>query len=105
MEVIREGPLLRGTLSLRSRRCGKSRCRCLQGQPHASWYVLQSNGGRLRQLCVPKELYPVVQGAIDRYRQIRKLSEELSEITWRELASAKAKPSRGRSARERGGAA
>jgi|YNPMSStandDraft_1061717.scaffolds.fasta_scaffold16097_3 hypothetical protein len=105
MEVILEGPLLRGTLSLRSRRCGKARCRCLQGQLHASWYLVQRDGGRLRQLCIPKQLQPLVQAAIKRYQEIRTLSEKLSQIAWSRLESARALPSRRRSARGRGEAA
>ena|ERR1035438_10517394 len=50
--------LLRGTLSVRSRKCGKASCHCAHGELHASLYLVQSHGGKPRQLCIPKSWEP-----------------------------------------------
>ncbi len=46
--------LLRGTLSERSSKCGKPNCHCANDELHLSVYLVQSHGGKLRQICVPK---------------------------------------------------
>src|SRR5579859_5990845 len=45
---------LRGTLSERSGRCGKPGCHCAKGELHPSLYLVQSHGGKPRQVCVPQ---------------------------------------------------
>ena len=44
---------LYGTLSERSSKCGKPNCRCANGEGHASLYLVQSDAGKVRQLCIP----------------------------------------------------
>jgi len=43
-------------LSERLGKCGKPNCRCTRGELHKSLYLVQSQGGRLRQICVPQAL-------------------------------------------------
>lgn len=81
--------LLRGTLSLRSRRCGKSGCRCTRGEPHVSLYLVQSRKGKPRQLYVPKEWEERVRRAVTDYQELQKLVEEISEIEWTRLTEKK----------------
>src|ERR1700675_5161055 len=45
---------LRGSLSERLGKCGKPNCRCARGELHKSLYLVQSQGGKLRQICVPQ---------------------------------------------------
>lgn len=53
--LLRDPPLVQGTLYLLRRRCGKASCRCAQGVLHASWVLTRSEGGRKRLYAVPKE--------------------------------------------------
>ena len=46
---------LRGTLSERSGTCGKANCRCARGELHKSLYLVQSQAGKFRQICVPQK--------------------------------------------------
>lgn len=91
-ELIDEGPLLRGTLTLRRRRCGKAPCRCARGELHATWYLVQTNCGRPRQLSIPRQLEPRIREAADRYRQVQGLVERLSEIAWGQLEAQRRRP-------------
>jgi hypothetical protein len=77
--------LLRGTLSERAGTCGKPNCRCAQGDLHRSVYLVQSQGGKLRQLFVPQAWQDRVRAAVHDYRQLRTLLEELSELAWTRL--------------------
>jgi len=53
--LLRDQPLVPGTLYLLRRKCGKANCRCAQGSLHASWVLTRSEGGRNRLYAVPKE--------------------------------------------------
>ncbi len=84
MRLIKTAPLIHGTLALRSRACGKPRCRCGRGELHASLYLVQRKGGRLYQLCVPKAREKWVRRAVSNYRKTQALIERLSERAWSE---------------------
>ncbi len=77
--------LLRGTLSERAGTCGKPNCRCAQGELHRSVYLVQSQGGKLRQLCVPHAWQARVRAAVNDYRKLQELIEAVSELEWNRL--------------------
>jgi hypothetical protein len=80
---------LRGTLSDRSSKCGKSNCHCANGATHRSVYLVQSRAGKLRQICVPKAWQERVRQAVSDYQQMQRLIEEVSELEWRRLQERK----------------
>lgn len=88
-QLAHQRRFLRGTLSVRSRRCGKPNCRCTRGQPHVSLYLVQSHGGKPRQLFVPKPWEDRIRAAVEDYQQMQQLIEELSEMEWRRLMERK----------------
>jgi len=77
--------LLRGTLSVRSRTCGKPSCRCASGKLHSSLYLVHRQGGQLRQIFVPKEWEERVRQAVSDYQKMQQLIEEVSEQEWKRL--------------------
>lgn len=81
--------LMRGTLTIRSRRCGKPGCRCARGELHVSLYLVQSQKGNPRQIFVPKEWEDRVRRAVTDYRELQKLVEEVSELEWKRLEQRK----------------
>ena len=88
-QLIHQRRFLRGTLSVRSRRCGKPNCRCTRGEPHVSLYLVQSHGGKPRQLFVPKSWEDRIRAAVADYQQMQHLVEELSEMEWQRLMERK----------------
>jgi len=76
---------LRGTLSERAGTCGKPNCHCAQGERHQSVYLVQSQGGKLRQICVPHAWQERVREAVQTYRQLQELIEAVSELEWQRL--------------------
>jgi len=80
---------LRGALSERSRQCGKPNCRCAQGHPHTSLYLVQSHEGKPRQICVPKVWEQRIRQAVTGYQQMQRLIEEVSELEWKRLQERK----------------
>jgi hypothetical protein len=90
-QLVHQALFLRGTLSVRSRPCGKPNCRCVRGQLHASLYLVQSQGGKLRQLAIPRAWEDRVREAVHNYRRMQKLIEEISELEWKQLRKDKAR--------------
>ena len=80
---------LRGTLPERSGTCGRPNCRCARGELHKSLYLVQSQAGKLRQICVPKAWQQRVRQAVNDYRLMQKLIEEVSELEWKRLQEKK----------------
>ena len=74
--------LLRGTLAIRERACGKSNCKCTKGEKHVSLYLVASYEGRVRQLFIPKDWETQVRRWVQQYQEARKLLEEVSLLYW-----------------------
>ena len=90
MAQLASGPyLLRGNLSERSLKCGKPNCRCARGQLHHALYLVQSQQGKLRQICVPAAWQPRVRQAVQDYHLLQQLLEEISELEWQRLQERK----------------
>jgi hypothetical protein len=88
-QIIHFQRLLRGTLSIRSRQCGKAGCCCTQGKPHVSLYLVQRRGGKLRQLFIPSAWEDRVRRAVADYQELQKVVEELSEQEWQNIEERK----------------
>ena len=81
--------LLHGTLSERSSKCGKSNCRCANGEGHASLYLVRSDADKVRQLCIPKQLQDPVRQAVGEFQQMQRLLLEVSELEWKRFLARK----------------
>ena len=81
-QLIHQCGMPRGTLLSRRRACGKASCRCVKGHLHESLYLVIRQGGRTRQLCVPKDWEAVIRQWVQDYRQAQELMEEISRIHW-----------------------
>jgi hypothetical protein len=84
-QIVSSQRFLRGTLAVRRRRCGKPNCRCARGELHLSLYLVQSRGGKPRQVFVPKEWEERIRQNVQGYQKIQQLLEELSEVEWQRL--------------------
>jgi len=60
-----------------------------RGELHKSLYLVQSQAGKLRQICVPKAWQQRVRQAVNDYRLMQKLIEEVSELEWKRLQEKK----------------
>ena len=89
-QLVHDAWFLRGTLSVRSRQCGKSNCHCTRRELHASLYLVQSHQGKLRQLCIPQGWEDRVREAVSNYQRMQQLMEEISEREWKRLREGKA---------------
>jgi hypothetical protein len=80
-QLVHARGLLRGNLVERRRVCGKPNCKCTRGARHVSLYLVFSQGGRQRQLCVPKAWEPLVREWVADYHDARRLLEAISQLS------------------------
>lgn len=83
--LVTQRGLLRGNLLQRRRVCGKPHCRCTRGELHASLYLVFSEGGKLRQLCVPRAWEARVRQWVAEYHDARRLLEQISRLYFEKL--------------------
>lgn len=70
--------VLRGSVVLHRRRCGRPTCRCADGEAlHESFVLSYSDRGRTRFLMLPPGQVEAVRRATDRYRAQKAKVEEL----------------------------
>ena len=81
-QLLSQRGVIRGTLLVRKRKCGKANCRCARGEGHESLFLVISENGRTRQLFVPKDWESRVRLWVEDYHRARKLMEEVSRIYW-----------------------
>ena len=84
-QLIQGSGLIRGTLSERNVTCGKPTCKCARGEKHSYLYIVVSEGGKLRQKCVPKKMKGDVQRWVDNYQKAQALMEEISQLYWSKI--------------------
>jgi hypothetical protein len=83
--LVTQRGLLRGNLLERRRVCGKPTCKCARGELHANLYLVFSEGGKLRQLFVPRTWEARVRQWVADYHDARRLLEELSRLYFEKL--------------------
>ena len=70
---------------VRSLRCGKPGCRCVDGEGHQATYLsVTLSGGRTEQISVPRELVALVERQVANYHAWWNAIEKVSAIN-REL--------------------
>jgi hypothetical protein len=88
-QVVDAARFLRGTLTVRNVRCGKPTCHCARGELHACRYLVRRQGGKLRQVFVPRQWEDCVRQAVENQQEMEKLIEELSDLEWQRLQERK----------------
>jgi len=79
-QLVSEDGLLRGSISLRQRVCGKPGCRCTKGERNEGMYVVYREAGRAVQIYIPKDWEDRVRRWVKRYGEARELLEKLSGL-------------------------
>lgn len=82
-------PLLRGSLVTMRRTCGKSGCRCNEGQLHVSLYLAVRVGQRRKMIYVPAELEAQVREWVASSQEVDRLLEIVSQSCLEQLLKSK----------------
>lgn len=79
-QIVCEGGLLRGTLLVRYRVCGKKNCRCARGEKHEGLALQVSIDGRSRQFHVPRAMEEDVRQWVEQYQEVRQRLDKVALI-------------------------
>ncbi len=88
-KILNTRGVLHGSLIERRRVCGKPNCKCMRGQKHRGLYLVVTEGGKSRQLYVPRDWEQTVRQWVRDYQKARELMEEVSRIHWRKVRERK----------------
>ena len=86
-QLLNEPTLLRANLVEMKRFCGSPSCRCAKSKRHwhVSWYASQSQGGKPRMKCIPRDQVEEVRRWVERYQEARKLLGLVGDASWGRL--------------------
>lgn len=79
-ELLRLKPLLKGSLSLTKRTCGKSNCHCAKEPAHPAWTLATRKDGKQRCQVVRQDDVEVVRERVERYRRFKEVLRRLRAI-------------------------
>lgn len=89
--------MIRGSVVVQRRRCGKPSCRCADGeQLHEATVLSYSEGGRNRTVMLAAQEVAAVTAAVERYRAAKARVEETGNAGLAALLSRRATARRGR---------
>jgi hypothetical protein len=85
-ETPRVPRVVRGSVVVHRRRCGKANCRCVDGvELHESTVLSYSEGGRTKFVMLPAAEVAAVRAAAERYRAAKNRVEEQGSAGLTEL--------------------
>jgi hypothetical protein len=76
---VANDPLLRGSLVLMRRQCGKAGCHCQQGEKHPALYLAVRAGNQRTMIYIPPDLEETVREWVQNGRQVDALLDLVSQ--------------------------
>ncbi len=89
VQLLADHPLLRGSLVLQHRSCGKPYCRCQKGQKHPALYLHTRSGDRRVRIYLPPALHDTARRWVNNGRRVKRLVDRVSEHHFRALLEQK----------------
>jgi Family of unknown function (DUF6788) len=88
-QFLANEPLLRGSLVLHHRSCGKPYCRCQKGEKHPALYLYTRSDKQ--QVCtyIPRALHETVRSWIENGRRLKRLVDQVSQHNLKTLLERK----------------
>lgn len=78
--IPRSIEIIKGSLVIVARVCGKANCRCVKGHKHKSLYLSQSRGGKTIMTYIPKRAEKKVSAAVMRHKEMLVGINKISEL-------------------------
>ena len=89
VQLLADKPLLRGSLVLQHRSCGKPYCRCQKGQKHPALYLHTRSGDRRVRIYIPPALHDTARRWVNNGRRVKRLVDRVSEHHFQALLEQK----------------
>lgn len=78
-------PLLKASLGRTTFSCGKQRCTCTRGKPHAAFYLSYRKAGKTFTVHVPKHLADKIGGMCKNWKGLQRFLEKETDKAIKEL--------------------
>ncbi len=78
--MLKSRRMVKGSVIILARRCGKPGCKCNRGEKHKSKYLSISDGGKTRMIYLKPGMEMEVGEAAERYRRFRSARARLVKI-------------------------
>jgi len=78
--MLKSKSMVKGSVIILARRCGKPGCKCNRGEKHKSKYLSISDGGKTRMIYLKPGMEMKVREAAERYRRFRSARARLVKI-------------------------
>ena len=78
--ILAREPVVKGTVYVLRRRCGKATCHCAAGAPHQTWVRSWSEGGRTRLRAVAPERLAALRQQARAYQRLRRARARLGAL-------------------------
>jgi hypothetical protein len=75
--------IMRGSLVMIERTCGKPNCRCVKGRKHKSLYLSQYHKGSPRMIYIPKHAEEDARRMVGNYKKLKGILDKVSDINIR----------------------
>lgn len=72
-------PVVKGSLVILKRTCGKPNCKCRTGKKHESLYLSRNIKGKTNMTYIPKQFEERIRKGSEEYKKILKILNEISE--------------------------
>lgn len=79
VKQVAKNPLLRGSLVVMRRTCGKQGCHCQQGEKHSALYLSVRAGNKRTMIYIPAALEETVRTSVQNGRQVDELLDFISQ--------------------------
>lgn len=86
---VAKNPLLRGSLVLMRRKCGKQGCHCQQGEKHPALYLSVRAGKKRTMIYIPPALEETARTWVQNGRQVDELLDFVSQQCLEQLLDQK----------------
>jgi hypothetical protein len=86
---VADSPLLRGSLVLMRRKCGKAGCHCQQGKKHASLYLAVRVGKKRTMIYIPQPLEETARQWVQNGKRVDELLDFVSQQCLEQLLDQK----------------
>lgn len=88
-QLINQKRLIRGSLVYLRNKCGKPNCKCARGEKHISLYIRKTVKGKPKMTLIPRVKWEELKELNDRYKEIKKLLEQVSDYEWQHIKEKK----------------
>jgi hypothetical protein len=83
--------IMRGSLVMVERTCGKPNCRCVKGHKHRSLYLSQYHKGSPRMIYIPKRAQEDARRMVRNYQMLKGILNKVSDANMRLITLHKGK--------------